>query len=86
MNIEDFYKRKNKLIYEEYNEITDFGDSLKVEDNKENIFMKILNFLSGKKTFIVGVCGIIYGIYIGDTQLVITALGLIGLRQAIYTK
>ena len=45
--------------------------------------MKILNFLSGYKTFLVGLAGLVYGIYVNNMEIIITSLGLIGLRQAI---
>jgi len=40
-------------------------------------------FLKGKKTYIVGILGLLYGISVGDTQLVLTSLGLMGLRNAL---
>lgn len=47
--------------------------------------MKILNFLEGKKTFIIGFCGLVWGFYTKDHDLIITSLGLIGIRQSVYT-
>lgn len=45
--------------------------------------MKILSFLDGYKTFIIGFCGLVWGMYTNNTEVVITCLGMIGLRQAI---
>ena len=45
--------------------------------------MKFLNFLTGYKTFIVGFAGLIYGLYTLNYEIIITSLGLVGLRQAI---
>lgn len=44
---------------------------------------KILNFLKGKKTFIVGICAIIYGFYVKDPSTIIIGSGFIGLRQGL---
>lgn len=43
----------------------------------------IINFLKGKKTIIVGICAIIYGFYIKDTNTIILGSGLIGIRSGV---
>ncbi len=48
--------------------------------------MKVLNFLNGYKTYIIGVAMIIVGVYSKNYEMVGTGLGLMGLRQAIYNK
>lgn len=50
-----------------------------------NIF-KIWNKLSGWKTYAVGICAIVYGVYAKSPEIVITGLGLLGLRNAIATS
>ena len=45
--------------------------------------MNPLYFLSGYKTYIVGVAMIIYGYSIGDAKLIMEGLGFIFMRQAI---
>ena len=42
--------------------------------------MKILNFLKGKKTFIIAICGLVYGLGTNDLQTVILCLGMMGLK------
>lgn len=45
----------------------------------------IKNYLSGKKTFIVGICAIVYGLYIKSADLVVIGSGLIGIRDGLQT-
>lgn len=45
--------------------------------------MNILNFLSGKKTYIVGALTIILGLLNGDNALVLQGLSVITLRSGI---
>lgn len=47
--------------------------------------MKILNFLSGYKTFIIGICAIVYGIHTADANTIIIGSGLMGLRQGMFS-
>ena len=47
--------------------------------------MKILNFLNGYKTFIVGICAIVYGINMHNSDAIIIGCGLLGIRQSVYT-
>lgn len=47
---------------------------------------KLWSMLSGYKTYIVGVCAIIYGVYIKSPEIIVTGLGLLGLRNAIATS
>ena len=48
--------------------------------------MQILNWLKGYKTFIIGICAIVWGIHTSDTNLIYTGLATMGLRQAIATS
>lgn len=48
--------------------------------------MKLLNFLSGKKTFIIAAVAIIYGFSVGNMEIVMNGFAAIGLRQAIFTS
>lgn len=48
--------------------------------------MKILNFLNGYKSYIIGICGLIYGLYIQDHNTIVGSLGILGLRNAIANK
>ena len=48
-------------------------------------FSNIWSFLKGKKTYIVAIAGLIWGIYTMNPQLIITCLGLMGLRDGINT-
>jgi len=43
----------------------------------------IVKFLSGKKSYIVGVLTIILGFLNGDTQMIMTGLGIVTLRAGI---
>jgi hypothetical protein len=45
----------------------------------------IWDFLKGRKTYIVAICGLIWAIYTGNISLIITCLGLLGLRDGINT-
>ena len=48
--------------------------------------MKIIKFLQGKKTYIVAIAAFIYGIYAKNTDAVLLALGLAGLRNSVTTE
>ena len=50
------------------------------------MFYKIINFLKGKKTFIVGIAAVIYGVYAKDPHTIVIGLGLIGIRDAMSTE
>ena len=39
--------------------------------------------MNGYKTFIIAFAGVIYGLYVGNMSIVISSLGMIGLRQAV---
>ena len=43
----------------------------------------IWNYLSGKKTYILGVSGLIWGTYTSNEEIIYTALGLMGLRHGV---
>ena len=43
----------------------------------------ILNFLDGKKTYIVGLIMIAYGIYINDNQTILNGIAILTGRAAI---
>ena len=45
--------------------------------------MNPLHFLSGYKTYILGISMIIYGYHLGDAKLIMEGLGFIFMRQAI---
>ncbi len=45
-----------------------------------------MDFLQGKKTYIVGLLFIALGLLQGDPQLVLTGLGFMGLRSGITTS
>jgi hypothetical protein len=47
---------------------------------------KVLNFLKGKKTYVVGISMIIVGLYNGNKETVLVGLGMMGLRSAIENK
>lgn len=44
---------------------------------------RLVEFLSGKKTYITGVVMVILGLLQGDNKLVLEGIGLITVRQAI---
>ncbi len=48
--------------------------------------LKIWNKFSGYKTYIIGICAVVYGIYVKSPEIVITGLGLLGLRNAVATS
>lgn len=43
----------------------------------------LITFLSGKKSYIVGILTVILGLLNGDTNMVMTGLGIITLRAGI---
>jgi len=45
-----------------------------------------IEYLKGKKTYIVSVCAIIYGLYTKDAQAILLGLGLVGLRNGLTTE
>lgn len=45
-----------------------------------------IDFLKGKKTYIVGIAAIIYGVYVKNMDAVLLGLGLIGVRDGISTE
>ena len=83
MNRRFDYDEARGLVEDEYTEMV--GTSLLADELNTEKEMRILNFLSGYKTFIVGVCGLAWGLYTQDPQIVVTSLGLMGLRQALFT-
>lgn len=48
--------------------------------------MKIIELLKGRKTYIVALCGLIYGVYNQNAEIIITSLGLIGIRDGMCTE
>ena len=46
-------------------------------------FEEIVKWLSGKKTYLVAVAGVIWGLYRGDMEVILAALALLGLRDAL---
>lgn len=48
-----------------------------------NILEKVLEFLSGRKTYVIGVLMILLGILQGDNKLILEGLGLITLRAGV---
>ena len=47
---------------------------------KLNDFLK---FFEGKKTYIAGIAGLIYGILQNEKEIILISLGLLGLRSGI---
>lgn len=43
-------------------------------------------FCQGKKTYVVAIAAVIYGLYAGDKDAVLLGLGLLGLRNGISTE
>ena len=43
----------------------------------------VWELLRGKKTYIVAVCAVVYGIYNKDSEAVLLGLGLFGLRHGV---
>jgi hypothetical protein len=46
----------------------------------------IIQFLGGKKTYIIGLSAIVYGFYSHNNDMIVIGLGLMGLRQGITTE
>lgn len=44
------------------------------------------DFLKGKKTYIAGACGLVYGIIQADYEVILVSLGLLGLRHGITSE
>jgi len=52
-----------------------------------NEYIKIVwEFLKGKKTYIAGIAGLIYGVIQVDREVILISLGLLGLRHGIATE
>jgi len=51
-------------------------------DKLKSLFEK----LSGYKTYAVGISAIIYGLYVGDNEIILVGLGLMGLRNGITSE
>lgn len=47
---------------------------------------QVIEFIRGKKTYIVAACAIVYGIYTKETEAVLLGFGLLGLRNGITTE
>lgn len=43
----------------------------------------VWELLRGKKTYLVGLSALVYGLYAGDAEAVLLGLGLLGLRHGI---
>ena len=54
--------------------------------NKVTIMTNIIAFFSGKKSYVVGILTIILGYMNNDTQMIMTGLGIITLRDGIAKK
>lgn len=48
--------------------------------------MNILQFLKGKKTYIIAILMVILGLLQDDAQMILTGLGMAGLRDGIAQK
>jgi len=48
--------------------------------------MKLKEYLIGKKTYIVAVIAISYGVYFGDIQAILLGLGIAGIRNGITSE
>jgi small-conductance mechanosensitive channel len=48
--------------------------------------MKLLQSLKGKKTFVVAILMVALGLLQGDLSMILTGLGLAGLRDALPTQ
>ncbi len=51
-----------------------------------NNLLDLLTQLNGKKTYIIAIAGLIWGIYTGDYNTILLALGMAGLRHGISTE
>lgn len=47
---------------------------------------KLIELLRGKKTYLIAICGLIYGVYNQNAEIIITSLGLIGIRDGMVTE
>ncbi len=47
-----------------------------------NYAKMVVNFLKGKKVFIISACGLVYGFGTGDMEIVYASLLAIGFRDA----
>ncbi|MEO0289581.1 MAG: hypothetical protein ABIN00_08105 [candidate division WOR-3 bacterium] len=43
-------------------------------------------FLKGKKTYVIGLCGLVWGLYQNDKEIILVALGLMGLRHGLESE
>lgn len=51
-----------------------------------NYLKSFYEFLKGKKVFIIGIAGVIYGWGSGNQEIIYISLGMMGLRDAIRLK
>lgn len=54
-----------------------------IDDWKETIVETLIEFLKGKKTYVVAIVTVIYGLLTGNTDAVLQGLGLAGLRAGV---
>lgn len=54
-----------------------------IDDWKESIMETLVEFLKGKKSYIIAVVTVVYGVLTGNTDAVLQGLGLAGLRAGI---
>jgi len=47
---------------------------------------KALVWCNGKKTYVIALSGLVWGIYTADNEVVLLALGLLGVRHGISTE
>ena len=47
---------------------------------------KVWDFLKGKKTYVSGIAGLIYGVLENQPEIVLISLGLFGLRHGLVTE
>ena len=52
----------------------------------KKLLKKLVDLLSGKKTYFIALAGVVYGLYMQDNELVLTALGLAGLRNGVTSE
>ena len=49
----------------------------------KNLATMLWELTKGKKTYVVGVCALVYGAYMKDKEIILIGLGLLGLRHGV---
>lgn len=52
----------------------------------KDLLNMVWELAKGKKTYVVGVCAFVYGVYMKDREVILIGLGLLGLRHGVSSE